>query len=434
MIVYIGNLKQIFGVYYRANVSHVDELELLRDELSFISANYPGIPIVLTGDFNLPDICWGDGVSRSIYRQDEYLELFSIFGLTQVVDKPTRGDKILDIILVSEVYSILKVENHPPLSSCDHDVVECVLHASGKIKSNPDSRHYCWARAKWSRIKLALAGVNWWDVFLAEDLSDVDILWRKFKSQISEIIADNVPQYTRASYDKKSRLSKRTYAAVRTKRIAHRRYRRSNCNADKVLYRSAVRAVGSSLARDKIVEERNIAARPNSGKFFKFINSKLKYKQSVASLRVENGTVTTEGALICDSLNTYFQSVFSNLPEAYPEYNRGTGLTMDDLYITNDDIVAAIMKCPDKCSSGCDDIPSIFYKRCVSEISFPLQIIFTQTLENRCLPKEWLVSRVSPIHKKGSKLAAENYRPSRVILRLPRNSCFHLFLGLFQSF
>ena len=204
VMVYSGNLKQIFGVYYRANVSNVDEFELLRDELSFISVNYPGIPLVLTGDFNLPDICWGDGVSRSIYRQDEYLELFSIFGLTQVVDKPTRGDKILDIILVSEINSVLKVENHPPLSSSYHDVVECVLHASGESKSNvPEKRTYCWARANWPRIKLLLAAVNWWDVFLAEDLSDVDILWHKFKSQISEIIADNVPQYSKARYDKK---------------------------------------------------------------------------------------------------------------------------------------------------------------------------------------------------------------------------------------
>ena len=41
----------------------------------------------------------------------------------------------------------------------------------------------------------------------------------------------------------------------------------------------------------------------------------------------------------------------------------------------------------------------------------PLQIIFLQSLQLGTIPDEWKISKVTPIHKKGSRLSAENYRP-----------------------
>jgi hypothetical protein len=109
---------------------------------------------------------------------------------------------------------------------------------------------------------------------------------------------------------------------------------------------------------------------------------------------------------------------------------------MDDLIITREDVQRAIYECPDKYSAGCDGIPNIFYKKCVSEISFPLQVIFTQTLATGSFPEEWRVSRVSPIFKKGSKLNVENYRPvsltvvaCRILERIIRNHILEFVLS-----
>jgi exonuclease III len=76
VMVYFGAQRMVFGVYYRAHVSHVHEFEQLRQELEFIVNRYPNVPIVLVGDFNMPDINWTEGVSACIYKQDEYLDLF----------------------------------------------------------------------------------------------------------------------------------------------------------------------------------------------------------------------------------------------------------------------------------------------------------------------------------------------------------------------
>jgi hypothetical protein len=401
-----GSHQTVLGVYYRANVSHVHELDLLRDELDVIVGLYPLAPIVLTGDFNMPDIDWIRGFSPNIYKQDEYLELFSEYNLTQVVDRPTRRDKILDLVLASEPSSILKVETHAPIGKSDHDVVECVISGTSRPERKDECQYrYIWSRAKWKELKQELQLINWWDIFLEEDLHDVDRLWTKFKAKIHRLIDLYVPKLNRTVESKISRLSKATLNAIRDKRRAHRQA--NNC-----AYKAAVKRVGNLLASETARKERNIASKPNDGKFHKYINSKLKYRQNVCSLRLADGVVTTDEQKMCDSFNRHFESVFVPAPNQYPEYqNFAHDARMDDLFVTRDDVERAISECPDKCSAGCDGIPNIFYKNCVKEVSFPLQVIFTQTLATGCLPKEWQVSRVSPIFKKGSKLDMENYRP-----------------------
>jgi hypothetical protein len=423
VLVDFGTHRSVLGVYYRANVSHVHELDVLREELAYIFEHYPATSVVLVGDFNMPDIDWNQGVAPRIYKQDEYIDLFSEFNLAQVVDKPTRKEKILDLVLVSEPSSILKVETHAPLGKSDHDVVECVIAGVGKpARDNMGQYRYCWSRAKWTEISQALKSINWWNIFLEEDLSSADRLWNKFKVEIYRLADLYVPKISQATGNKVGRLSKVALNAIRTKRRAHRQN-------DKHAYQAAVRNVGAILTREKIRQERSLATKPSLGKFYKFINSKLKYSQSVCSLRLQDGTVTTNEQEISEEFNNYFKSVFSPAPDQYPQYHSlGQNPTMDDFIITREDVENAISECPDKYSSGCDGIPNIFYKKCVNEISFPLQVIFTQTLISGSYPKEWRVSRVSPIYKKGSKLNVENYRPvsltivaCRILERIIRN-------------
>jgi endonuclease/exonuclease/phosphatase family metal-dependent hydrolase len=375
VLVDFGTHRTVFGVYYRAHVSHVVELDLLREELAFVTAAYPNVPIVIVGDFNMPDINWADGFSPSIYKQDEYLNLFSEYNLTQVVDKPTRRDKILDLVLVSEPCSILKVDTHAPLGKSDHQVVECVIAGAcirTKERNDMGQFGYCWSRARWKELTQSLRKINWWDIFLEEDLHDANTLWRKFKNEMHRQIDSFVPKLNKNVQNKIGRLSKAALSAIREKRRTHRRLQRSRnmeetdeqrtmVEADKRAYQAAVRNVGTILAREKIHKERNLASKPSLGKFYKFINSKLKYKQNVSSVRLPDGVVTTDEQKISEVFSEYFKSVFSPAPDRYPAYrNLGQNPKMDDFTITRDEVERAISECPDKYSSGCDGIPNIF--------------------------------------------------------------------------
>ena len=67
--------------------------------------------VVLSGDFNLPNIDW-----KSYYSGDDYesmfLEMVMDTEMEQIVDFCTRGANVLDLILVSGRISPLKIEPH----------------------------------------------------------------------------------------------------------------------------------------------------------------------------------------------------------------------------------------------------------------------------------------------------------------------------------
>jgi len=90
---------------------------------------------VLLGDFNHPDISWKSGVER--YRQSRrLLECIGDNFLSQVIDSPTRGGVILDLLVtnVSELIGDLKTGGS--LGCSDHALVQfMVLRDTGQAKS-----------------------------------------------------------------------------------------------------------------------------------------------------------------------------------------------------------------------------------------------------------------------------------------------------------
>ncbi len=50
-------------------------------------------------------------------------------------------------------------------------------------------------------------------------------------------------------------------------------------------------------------------------------------------------------------------------------------------------------------------------KNCAVGLAYPLSIIFKVSYNTGCIPGEWKMANVVPVHKKGSKEDVENYRP-----------------------
>jgi len=58
-----------------------------------------------------------------------------------------------------------------------------------------------------------------------------------------------------------------------------------------------------------------------------------------------------------------------------------------------------------------DGISSFFLKNCIASPYLPLQIMFSSSLSQGRFPIRWKISRVTPVHKGGSKFDISNYRP-----------------------
>ena len=68
-----------------------------------------------------------------------------------------------------------------------------------------------------------------------------------------------------------------------------------------------------------------------------------------------------------------------------------------------------------KNSEGYDPIPQRILVDGIDHLVIPQAHLFNQIYHNNQLPDQWLISKVCPIHEKGSKNEIENYRPISIL-------------------
>jgi len=111
------------------------------------------------------------------------------------------------------------------------------------------------------------------------------------------------------------------------------------------------------------------------------------------------------------AFNEYFLSVFTHSNSVqYAAETHPT--TMSDNVIFSPDVVCkALHNAKHTLSSGPDAIPSLFWAKVASAVSFPVSVIFTSSYMFSKLPDEWKCATVRPLFKKGNPSITSNYRP-----------------------
>jgi len=146
-------------IYHPPSANDQNMLNHLSTTLTSIEGQYPGCGIYLCGDFNQLNI-------QRLKRQ---------FRLKQLVDKPTRGDCTLDLIItnMSNLYDAQSVQILPPFGLSDHSVV--VLRPKIRATRDCPSRKLISRRDLRTSRKLELGrylcNIDWSFVDLAEDCS-----------------------------------------------------------------------------------------------------------------------------------------------------------------------------------------------------------------------------------------------------------------------
>jgi hypothetical protein len=72
-------------------------------------------------------------------------------------------------------------------------------------------------------------------------------------------------------------------------------------------------------------------------------------------------------------------------------------------------------------AQGADNIHGKVLKRCSVTLSRPLALLCNICYSNGCIPADWKLANVVPVHKKGSKAEVTNYRPislTRIIMKI----------------
>jgi hypothetical protein len=130
----------------------------------------------------------------------------------------------------------------------------------------------------------------------------------------------------------------------------------------------------------------------------------------------EAGVIMNEAHDIAECFASEFCKNFFNDytptgPSNYFDQLTNTSPSIDCINV-DVDTVCLILTNQRSSAAGPDGIPGIFYKRLAHELSYPMTIIFQQSLHQRCIPDMWRKAIVISLYKgKGGRTCASSYRP-----------------------
>ena len=141
--------------------------------------------ILLGGDFNLghidlsvPYVLPGKPDSA---QHHQLINILNDISLEQIVDKLTRGDRTLDLILTNTPSLFNGIKTLPPIGKSDHDMVFTECDISLKRIKKPSRTIYKYTKANWENIKSDIKSMTN-TIIDKYTSSTIDELWDIFKN------------------------------------------------------------------------------------------------------------------------------------------------------------------------------------------------------------------------------------------------------------
>ena len=151
------------------------------------------------GDFNYSDIKWIDygGIVKGSGRSSslEFLESINSNSLSQLVDKPTFGNNILDLVITDNPDRIYQVEVGPPIGCSTKNVLHnCLTWSfivnSLKLVEKTNKKIMLYKKANYDLLNSKFNEIDWKEL-LADD--NIENCYSKFLSIYDQLISDHVP-------------------------------------------------------------------------------------------------------------------------------------------------------------------------------------------------------------------------------------------------
>lgn len=394
-----GNTVILVAVY-RPPSTPPHYLNKLFDHMCKFSNN----KIILVGDFNVPCVDWVN-MSSSSPAFDIIFDIMFTFDLTQLVQDPTRvcgsSRSILDLIFVNNSINDCSISVEQGISDHLSVLLLCSLERLSPTKNISLSAYKDYSCADDTSILDCL------DLFL-DSFSDtsVEALWHKFK-YICNYCLDN---YVPTKHKRKNRENpwvNRDIIHMKRKLKRAKKSKSSNCD---------IKSLQLEL-NNQISEARNNYFSCTLLKFLKQEPQKFwlyltERNKPVEQIKANDAVITDPGS-ISRHFNEYFQSVFCDahaltyVPTTIPIFHSE--------FISYHGIVSLLLSLKTKASAGPDQIPNAFLRRYAETLAHFLFKIFRLSFSSGSLPDDWRTAIVVPVHKKGDRLAAVNYRPISLI-------------------
>ena len=413
--------KVLLASFYRPPHSSIEvTTEFIKSVNNLFQEQAPAYPhLIIGGDFNLPGIDWKNMEitgHNDIEISNSLMDCIQEHNLSQLTERPTRGENIIDLLFTSNP-NMLSNETHAPSPSYDHDAVFFDFSVRPLVNSKPAYPVYLYKKANLDGLQKELED-------LATEFTQsrnhrqytVDENWEFFKTRLRLAADRHIPQ---KQVKPNRRLPWITTTIRRMMRKRERLFKKARKSKNATLwqaykkYRNSVKKQ-IEIAHNKYVNEViGGSLEDGDGKaFWNYIKLNRTDSIGVPPLKDENNNVIESNRGKANVLNNHFQSVFTNEDTTnIPSKGPSPFTEIEDIIVTSPGIEKQLQNLKPNKAAGPDQISPWILKNFANECARMLQIIYIQSYETGNLPSEWKTAVVSPIHKKDDKSSPKNYRP-----------------------
>ena len=378
--------------------------------------------IVLAGDFNFPRACWNSNENSTGNNEKSFIKILDDYFLEQLNKFPTRENNILDLVITSIPDKIIINELLKPSDSkilTDHSAILFELTAACSPLQKVNRFVFDYQRANFEGLRAHLQSRNL--KVKISDNGDINYDWMNWKNAFLAAVAEFVPVINTKGRKFLPWMNSTILHLIKKKNTLRTRIKRSSSPSDyvKIKYKN-LRAKIKHMLRDSRVEYLNkiCANRYNNPKrFWSFFKLKSKVSNIPGKVSVklnDSERINADTNIgIANMFNEYFASIFNTDYHSFSEnrvqpYN---DITIDDITLSEEEIVAVIKNLDTNKAQGPDNIPARLLKETATEIAPSLCALFNKSLRVGVLPSDWKIANVVPVHKHGEKTYVENYRP-----------------------
>ncbi|KAM6036240.1 uncharacterized protein LJ206_001286 [Theristicus caerulescens] len=376
-----------------------DGIHLSRRRKGSFSNRLANLNLLLTGDFNYPDICWKNNTAARM-SSIKFLERVEDCFLLQMLGVPTRKEAQFLFTNQENLLCNISVSNN--LGSSDHNIVEFGIWLS-MLKVSTKTRVLDFRRANFSSLRAQLGGIPW-DASMED--KGANECWEFFKNALLEAQKQFIPYKRKGSKQSKRSpwLNHELLGLLKTKREAYQRWRSGRLSVEN--YKGIARVCKDAVRKAKAQLELELArdVKNHKKRFFRYVNCKQKQKENIGPLLNSRGESVTNNAEKAEVLNTFFTSVFTNTVGSQA---LGTKIQFDrntDPPSVKEELVCELLQELDPYKSmGPDAIHPKVLRELADVIAGPLSTIFKKSWRSGDVPEDWRKANVTPIYKKGSR-------------------------------
>ena len=420
----------IFGVCYRPPNQSADLknvfLEAIRVQLDILCLNNNKL-LVMCGDYNDRCTNWYSDHSESELGL-LFFDLTCEYDLTQLIDKPTRGENILDLIIVNRPDLIIGSGVCESFDNLDHSVIFGVVkvHFSKQLNYIRMIRHYTDERLQTLNTALGLVP---WHTVLSNTLT-VDECVHTFNILLLDEIDSIIPQRSVKikPRDKVGMTSEIRKLFNRTHAL-HRLAKKTKNIVDIENHRNARRLAKKAWysAQKEYYKKLYAKSNSNSGRaktFWKIIKSNFGNKNNtrIPTLRENNTDVTCDAdkAILFNNFFSDQSTLDLSKEPKLPTLSTKTDKTILNISVLSEQVLSILNSLDTSKATGPDGVGNNVLRSCAESLCYPITFVAQMSLDQGVFPAVWKRANVVPVYKKGDKHNKKNYRPVSLLSNISK--------------